>query len=123
MKSSGLNSFKLPIFNWLFFLFLTSGISYVQHAYNTVSVELIDSVSRTIDKKNNIAQYSCNTLKKTAYQKPHCYLLQLNSLSRKLDNLVLVSLTNSFEDILAQNTVSHFRSRTLTSGNSDDFIS
>jgi hypothetical protein len=118
---------KIPIFSWLFFLFLSSGIS---HYHNNiqfgkqVQIERVDQLISNSSKKKSVAEFLTVSEKSILHQKLDLQFLQINLLSEKLDNYVRIALKRQiclFKEIL-QNLIIYLRSRNLAFNSSDDFL-
>lgn len=117
---------KPPIFSWLFFLFLSSGISH--HNNNLqfgkpVLIERVDQLIPNSGKKKAFAKFSIRTEKLGFFQKLNFQFLRLNLLSAKLENNVHNVLNKQFSlsKLVLRNIILHFRSPNLTSDSSVDF--
>lgn len=125
MKQNRQNRFKIPIFSWLFFLFLSAGNSCFeknQYAGESVFIERVDLSILGSGQKNRIALYSPNLLQAQTIQLSEHYFLRINLLSQKLDRLVQIALSrqSSLSPFIPENIIPHFRSRSLVSDYSGD---
>lgn len=117
---------KLPIFSWLFFLFLSSGISH--HNNNLqfgkpVLIERVDQLIPNSGKKKAFAKFSISSKKRYFNQQQNSQFILINLLSHRLNNHAHILLNRQYSLFkpVSQNTILHFRSRILTSNSSDDF--
>ena len=123
MKQRQNINLQLPIFSWLFFLFLSSGISYYHNNLQfgkPVQIERIDQLNS--NNRRKVVAFLVITQKSNLYQKlnPQFFLIKL--LSERLENSVQTILNRQtclFQKLL-QTTILHFRSLSQASNSSDD---
>lgn len=118
MKQRQNINLKLPIFSWLFFLFLSSGISYYHSNLQFGKPVLIERVDQlNFNNKKGVAAFSLVTEKSSLYQKLRPQYLLIKLLSERLENYVHITLTRQTDlfRLILQNTILHFRSRNLAS--------
>ncbi|MEO6686749.1 MAG: hypothetical protein ABIN24_12325 [Dyadobacter sp.] len=125
MKQKLNSNLKLPIFSWLFFLFLSSGVSYYHDNLQfgkPVQIERVDQLILNSAKKKNVTRFSVNSEKRLPDRLNYQYL-QKNLLSQKLEKYIHIYLNRQFSlfKSINQNTIPHFRSRDLAPHSSDDF--
>ena len=116
---------KTPIFSWLFFLFLSSGISFnhnnLQFA-KPVQIERVDQLNSNYNKRR-VAQFSVATKKSNLYHSLNSQYFLLNLLSERLQNYLHIAINRQtcLFYLLLKNSIFHFRSHNLHSNSSDDF--
>ncbi|SEJ46350.1 hypothetical protein SAMN04487995_4795 [Dyadobacter koreensis] len=124
MKQRQNFNLQLPIFSWLFFLFLSSGISYYHNNLQfgkPVQIERVDQLNSNSRRK--VVAFSVITQKSNLYQKLNSQYLLIKLLSDRLENSVQIILNRQtclFQKLL-QTTILHFRSLSQASNSSDDF--
>jgi hypothetical protein len=127
MKSNRQKGFTLPIFHWLLFLFLSSGISFQQSlsGEKPFFIGTVDPLTPNFGQNRRIAAYSKIKPKTFLVKRLNRYLFSINILSQNLQNQVEITLIQRslLTAFLPQNKVLRFRSRNLSFKNSDDFIS
>lgn len=126
MKQGQNINLKLPIFSWLFFLFLSSGISYYHSNLQfgkPVLVERVDQIISNFGKRDCVVKFSSLSEKSSLLRSLHSQYLQIKQLSKKLDRTVHLALSKqcSLFESISYNTILHFRSHNLASNSSDDF--
>lgn len=126
MKQRQNINLKLPIFSWLFFLFLSSGISYYNNNLQfgkRVQIERVDQLISNSYKKKSVAEFSVFSKKSTLHRRLNSQFLRTNLLSKRLNNYVHIVLNRQsfLFRLIIQNTVLHFESRNRTSNTFDDF--
>ena len=126
MKQKQNINLKLPIFSWLFFLFLSSGVSYYHNNLQfgkPVLIERVDRLNLNSGKKKSFARFSIFSRKSRFYQQKNSHVLLINLLSQRLNNHIHILLhrQNRLFRLVFQNKMLHFRSRNLTFNTSDDF--
>lgn len=126
MKQKQNIDFKLPIFSWLFFLFLSSGVS--DHYSNlqfgkSVLTERVDQFSENLKGKKGVFKFSLSHKKSSSFHQSNSQFFSINQLSGKLDDFVQIVFKTQSRLLkqIPQNIIFHFRSRSLTSNTSDDF--
>ena len=123
MKQRQNINLQLPIFSWLFFLFLSSGISYYHNNLQfgkPVQIERIDQLNS--NNRRKVVAFSVITQKSNLYQKLNSQYLLIKLLSDRLENSVQIILNRQtclFQKLL-QTTILHFRSLSQASNSSDD---
>jgi hypothetical protein len=127
MESNRQKGFTLPIFHWLLFLFLSSGISFQQSlsGEKPFFIGTIDPLTPNLGQNRRIAAYATIKPKTFLVKSLNLYLLSINNLSQNLKSRVEITLIRRslLTAFLPQNTVLRFRSRNLSLKNADDFIS
>ena len=124
MKQRQNINLQLPIFSWLFFLFLSSGISYYHNNLQfgkPVQIERIDQLNS--NNRRKVVAFLVITQKSNLYQKLNSQYLLIKLLSDRLENSVQIILNRQtclFQKLL-QTTILHFRSLSQASNSSDDF--
>jgi hypothetical protein len=116
---------KIPIFSWLFFLFLSSGISYNHNNLQfgkPVQIERVDQLNSNYNKRR-VAQFSVATKKSNLYHSLNSQYFLLNLLSERLQNYLHIAINRQtcLFHLLLKNSILHFRSHNLHSNFSDDF--
>lgn len=125
MKNKQLNGLKLPIFSWLFFLFLSSGISYYQSNLQfgkPVLVERVDQLVSNSGKTKDVAKFSVFSKKSNLSLQLNPQFLLIKLLSERLEisvQIILDRQTCLFQELL-QNTTLHFQSLNQAYSSSDD---
>ncbi|WP_159472240.1 hypothetical protein [Dyadobacter sp. 3J3] len=116
---------KLPIFSWLFFLFLSSGVSYYDNLQfgKPVQIERVDQLIPNCGKKKAFAKFSISSKKSYFNQQQNFQFILINLLSLRLNNHAHILLNRQYSLFkpVSQNTIPLFRSRNLASTSSDDF--
>ena len=126
MKQRQNINLKLPIFSWLFFLFLSSGISFYHNTLQSgkpVLIERVDQLNLNSNNKRKVAAFSVVVKKSNLYQNLNSQYLLIKLLSERLKNSVQIILNRQtflFQKLL-QNTILHFRSFNQAYNSSDDF--
>jgi len=116
---------KIPIFSWLFFLFLSSGISFnhnnLQFA-KPVQIERVDQLNSNYNKRS-VAQFSVATKKSNLYHSLNSQYFLLNLLSKRLQNYLHIAINRQtcLFHLLLKNSILLFQSHNLHSNSSDDF--
>lgn len=122
---------RLPLFSWLFFLFLSSGISCYHNNFGSgkpVLIERVDQFISNAGSSKSVGTFILNA--ERSYQPRHLksQFLQIKRLSQRLEKHVRIHLNNqpSLYNLINKNTTLLFRIRNLASASSDhlpDFIS
>lgn len=126
MKQKQNISLKLPIFSWLFFLFLSSGIS-LYHSNlqfgKPVLIERVDQIIANSGRKKGILQFSVSLEKSSQFQQSNSQFLRIKLLARKMNSDVHIILNRQYSlfQPVIHNKILHLRSRNLASNSSDDF--
>ena len=123
MKQRQNINLQLPIFSWLFFLFLSSGISYYHNNLQfgkPVQIERIDQLNS--NNRRKVVAFLVITQKSNLYQKLNSQYLLIKLLSDRLENSVQIILNRQtcLSQKLLQTTILHFRSFSQASNSSDD---
>ena len=126
MKQKRNLNLKLPILSWLFFLFLSSGISYYNNNLQfgkAVQIERVDQLNLNSNNKRSVAEFSLASKKNILYQKLDSQYFLINLLSERLENYVHITLNRQtcLFRLILQNLVLHLQSPKLGSNSSDDF--
>ena len=126
MKQKRNLNLKLPILSWLFFLFLSSGISYYNNSLQlgkAVQIERVDQLNLNSSNKRSVAEFSLASKKNILYQKLDSQYFLINLLSERLENYVHITLNRQtcLFRLILQNLVLHLQSPKLGSNSSDDF--
>ena len=127
MKQKRNINLKLPIFSWLFFLFLSSGISYYNNSLQlgkAVQIERVDQLNLNSNHKRSVAEFSLASKKNILYQKLDSQYFLINLLSERLENYVHITLNRQtcLFRLILQNTILHFQNRNQVYNSSDDFL-
>ena len=126
MKQKRNINLKLPISSWLFFLFLSSVISFYNNSLQfgkPVQVERVDQLNLNSSNKRSVAEFSLASKKNILYQKLDSQYFLINLLSERLDNSVHIALNRQtcLFRLILQNLVLHLQSPKLSYNSSDDF--
>lgn len=116
---------KIPIFSWLFFLFLSSGISFYHNNLQfakPVQIERVDQLNSNYNKRR-VAQFSVATKKSNLYHSLNSQYFLLNLLSKRLQNYLHITINRQtcLFHLLLKNSILLFRSHNLHSNFSNDF--
>jgi len=126
MKQKRNLNLKLPISSWLFFLFLSTGISFYNNNLQfgkPVQVERVDQLNLNSNHKRSVAEFSLASKKNILYQKLDSQYFLINLLSERLENYVHIALNRQtcLFRLILQNLVLHLQSPKLSYNSSDDF--
>ena len=126
MKQKRNLNLKLPISSWLFFLFLSSGISFYNNNLQfgkPVQIERVYQLNLNSSNKRSVAEFSIASKKNILYQKLDSQYFLINLLSERLENYVHIALNRQtcLFRLILQNLVLHLQSPKLSYNSSDDF--
>ena len=114
--------FKIPIFHWLFFLFLVVGVSDLAVQKQIFRIETVDSSSQELSRNSPTTSPFTLSSKVFISKSLNLSFQIFKYLSNNLDNRIgtIFSRYSLQAFTLPQNKILHFRNRNLTSQSPED---